>query len=63
MVSRHLHNAAKQDSKAFIFSLTNKENKPCKIKTKNASQSIWCDPSSGPSFSSDIYIADRADNG
>jgi hypothetical protein len=52
---------SKSDSKAFIFSLTNKENKPCKIKTKNASQSIWCDPSSGPSFSSDIYIADRAD--
>ena len=52
---------SKSDSRAFIFSLTNRENKPCKIGTSNASQSIWCDPSSGPSFSSDIYIADRAD--
>ena len=47
------------DSTAFIFSLTNKDNKPCKIKIKPNSydQAIRCDPGLGPSFGvSDIYI-------
>jgi len=45
VVSRHLHNAAKQDSKAFIFRdiIKNKEiaNRRVGFKTRNASQSIW----------------------
>jgi hypothetical protein len=52
----------KYDPNAFIFSLTNKENQPCKMVTSNVDRSIRCSPYYGPSFGSgcengsDIFI-------
>ena len=50
------------DPNAFVFSLTNKENKPLKMNTTNAKRSIYCSSSLGPIFGDghDIYIADNA---
>ena len=54
----------KSDSNAFLFSLTNKENKPCQMKiTSHRSRSaIFCSAAYGPTFggASDIYIASNA---
>ena len=53
----------KLDQNAFIFSLTNGDNKPCKMKTSNADQSIYCSPRWGPSFGEfDISIADYSNS-
>ena len=50
------------DSNAFVFSLTNKENRPFKMHTTNVKHSIYCSSSLGPVFGDghDIYIADNA---
>ena len=51
----------KSDPNAFIFSLTNKENKPMKMKTHNVARSIYCAPKCGPIFGcGDIAIATNA---
>ena len=52
----------KMDANAFIFSLTNKDNKPCKMKTTCPEKSIKCSASYGPTFGSgaDIYIANKS---
>ena len=51
-------NAYKYDLNAFIFSLTNRANKPCKMRTSNASFSIKCFTNCGPCFGlGDLYIA------
>jgi len=56
MVSEH-----KDDPNAFIFSLTNKDMKPCKMKTTDSSVSIFCQPEFGPVFGhNDIEICDNA---
>ena len=51
----------KSDPNAFLFSLTNKDNKPLKIKIDpNRHQyAIYCDPKCGPTFGDGraIYIA------
>jgi hypothetical protein len=48
----------KSDPNAFIFSLTNKDNKPVKMKINpNYHQfAIICDPKCGPTFGCDICI-------
>jgi len=45
-------NQYKSDENAFLFSLTNKDNKPCKmkIKAKKCQYAIYCDSSLGPTF-------------
>jgi hypothetical protein len=40
----------KADPKAFIFSLRNVENKPCKLKTNSFEKSIYCHSEWGPTF-------------
>jgi len=54
----------KADRNAFLFSLTNKDNKPVKMKIDSFKHesSMYCDSSYGPSFGSgcDIRIADNA---
>jgi hypothetical protein len=52
----------KRDSQAFTFSLINRENRPCKMRTLDASHSIFCSAWSGPTFGADfsIYIANKA---
>ena len=48
----------KTDPNALIFSLTNNDQKPCKLKTANANESIYGSPSWGPLFGEfDICIA------
>ena len=48
----------KTDPNAFIFSLTNNDQKPCKMKTTNPKRSIYGSPSMGPLFGEfDICIA------
>jgi len=42
----------KSDPNSFIFSLTNKDNKPCKINTSDAEHSIGCWSRYGPIFGS-----------
>ena len=47
----------KYDSTAFIFSLTNRENSSCKMKSTNHLKSIFCANEAGPSFGSgEIHI-------
>ena len=46
----------KWDPRAFIFSLTNKENKPCKMNTTDADTSIFTRSSSGPSFGAGDFV-------
>jgi hypothetical protein len=57
-------NEFKTDPNAFLFSLTNKDNKPLKLKIDpNRPQSaIYCNSSCGPSFGGgyDIFISDYA---
>ena len=54
----------KPDSNAFVFSLTNKDNKPCKmnIDPNKHQNAIYCYYGCGPIFGSghDIYIAPNA---
>ncbi len=52
----------KSDRNAFLFSLKNKCNQPCKIKLIDAYDSMFCDSDCGPSFGGgfDIYICDNA---
>jgi hypothetical protein len=48
------------DSKAFIFSLVNKENNPFKVMCTNGSGAIYCNSTYGPTFGTgafDIYIS------
>ena len=40
----------KSDSKAFIFSLTNKDKIPCQMKIPNKANAIFCAKEAGPSF-------------
>ena len=52
----------KSDANAFIFSLTNKDNQPLKMKInpKDCKYAIYCDSKYGPSFGLDISIANNA---
>jgi hypothetical protein len=52
----------KSDRNAFIFSLTNKDNKPLKMKIdpNRHEYGIVCDSEWGPTFSDDIHIANNA---
>ena len=51
----------KSDANAFIFSLTNKDNKPLKMKViPNEQSAIYCDSESGPIFGNDICIDNNA---
>ena len=54
----------KSDPNAFIFSLTNKDNKPVKMKInpKRHKYAIYCFPNDGPTFGGghDIYISNDA---
>jgi hypothetical protein len=53
----------KSDPNAFIFSLTNKDNQPVKMKIgpNQHKYAIWCNSECGPSFGVDIIIANNAD--
>jgi hypothetical protein len=52
----------KLDPNAFVFSLTNKDNKPLKMKINpnRHKYAIRCDPKYGPKFGFDIVIANNA---
>jgi hypothetical protein len=52
----------KSDPNAFLFSLTNKDNRPCKIRQLNANCSIYCYSYYGPTFGGghDIRICNNA---
>jgi hypothetical protein len=52
----------KSDPNAFLFSLTNKDNQPCKMRQINTNESIICHPSCGPTFGGghDLHICDSA---
>jgi hypothetical protein len=52
----------KTDPSAFLFSLYNKDNQPCKMKQINTTKSIICHSGYGPIFGSgnDIRICDSA---
>jgi hypothetical protein len=51
----------KYDSTAFIFSLTNRENLSCKMKSTNHLKSIFCANEAGPSFGSgEIHITNNS---
>ena len=53
---------SKSDSNAFLFSLTNKENRPCKMKTTRSDFAIGCSALFGPRFGAfgDICILNEA---
>ncbi len=57
-------NKYKSDPDAYLFSLTNKENKPCKmnIVSRRGQSAIFCSEVYGPTFggASDIYICSNA---
>jgi len=54
-------NEFKPDPNAFLFSLTNKDNQPCKMRQIHTNRSIFCDYFYGPTFGGgDIYICDSA---
>ena len=55
-------NQWKYDPNSFIFSLTNRENKPCKMKTTDVDKSIYCSQRYGPTFGGgfDIFIENNA---
>ncbi len=61
-VSCDSSNQYKSDANAFIFSLTNKDNKPVKMKIdpNRHHRAICCYPEFGPSFAGDICIANNA---
>jgi hypothetical protein len=48
------------DPNAFVFSLTNKDNKPCKLSVnpKKHQYAVCCHSGIGPRFGDDIFIAD-----
>ena len=48
--SRLVEGETKEDHNAFIFSLTNKDNRPIKMKTSNPNDSIYCAADEEPSF-------------
>ncbi len=52
----------KSDPNAFLFSLTNKDNKPCKMRQIHTLKSINCKSAYGPIFGggSDFYIGNSA---
>ena len=52
----------KIDPKAFLFSLTNKDNQPSKMRQINTTKSIFCNSGYGPTFGSgyDICICNNA---
>ena len=53
----------KSDANAFIFSLTNSENTPCRIQVEpiKVQYAIYCNPNRGPSFGlSDISVSENA---
>jgi hypothetical protein len=53
----------KSDPNAFLFSLTNRDSQPCKIRQKrNKNYSIYCQSSYGPTFGGgkDIYVCSYA---
>jgi hypothetical protein len=54
----------KSDEKAFIFSLTNKHNKPVKMRIKDHADAICCVVGASPSYfkfgKSDIHISDNS---
>jgi hypothetical protein len=52
----------KSDPNAFLFSLTNKDNQPCKMRQNSTNQSIYCRPDTGPIFGggNDIRICGYA---
>jgi hypothetical protein len=54
----------KSDANAFIFSLTNKDNQPVKMKTdpNRHHRAICCYPEFGPSFVGDICIVNNANS-
>jgi hypothetical protein len=47
-------NRFKTDLNGFLFSLTNKDNKPCKMNSQNPTQGIYCTPDCGPTFGRDV---------
>ncbi len=51
----------KPDPNAFLFSLTNKDNQPCKMRQIKTTNSIYCVSNYGPTFGlNDIYICNAA---
>jgi hypothetical protein len=52
----------KSDPNAFLFSLTNKDNQPRKMRQINTTKSIYCHPFLGPTFGggNDIHICKNA---
>ena len=50
------------DPNAFVFSLTNKDNKPCKlsVNSNKYQYAVCCRSGSGPRFGDDIFIADES---
>jgi hypothetical protein len=44
----------KSDTNAFIFSLSNKDNKPCKLNVSDPNRAIYCSPRFGPIFGGSI---------
>ena len=54
----------KSDPNSFIFSLTNKDNRPLKIKidSNRHKYAICCNSSFGPKFGDDIHIANNANS-
>ena len=54
-------NDFKSDPSAFLFSLTNKDNQPSKIKQISTTKSIICHSGYGPTFGdNDIYLCDSS---
>jgi hypothetical protein len=55
-------NRYKSNPNAFLFSLTNKDNQPSKMRQINTTQSIFCNSGYGPTFGSgyDICICNNA---
>jgi hypothetical protein len=52
-------NGWKSDTNVFLFSLTNKDNQPSKMKQISSASSIYCRSNYGPSFGGhDLYICD-----
>ena len=52
----------RSDPSAFLFSLTNKDNRPCKIRQTNTNYSFCCNSAFGPTFGyPDLHICDLAD--
>jgi hypothetical protein len=56
----------KCDEKAFLFSLTNRDNRPCKMKIQESKcrNAVYSSPRYGPTFGGghDIYIANNANS-